>query len=165
MKIFSDVLNFVKALRFVDVVFFLAVIVLIALMVTLLYFIRINDEKDTKEKAKEERLETTREMQIVEELKKNAPEEPNTIKFTDYEKDQEDKAIISYDELLNKGTNSKISYESERTDEDISIKKINFDNVGDTKSEGQPRIVAQVISLAKEEAFLNALKRLEKELG
>ena len=88
-----------------------------------------------------------------------------TIKFTDYEKDQEDKAIISYDELLNKGNNYELNYEKEEMHDDLSVKKVDLDNLVNKNNNTVSNIEVRLISFQKEEAFLEALKRLQKELG
>ena len=160
MKIFSDIWEFIKALTFVDIVFFFAVMILMILIVTLIYFIKINSEEEKDKK------EETAEMKIVKEIQKNIGKDEPTINFTEYEKDQEDKAIISYDELLNKN-NSKygLNYEKEEVQDDFSVKKVNLDDLVNKNSEEVPKVDVRVISFAKEEAFLQALKQLQKELG
>lgn len=162
MKIFSDIWNFINALRFVDVIFFLAVLVLMILIITLIYFIKINGEEKEMPKANKEE---TQEMKIVKELKDNMKSSDMNIKFTDYEKEQEDKAIISYDELLNKGTNYELNYEKEELLDDFSVKKVDLDNLISKNTGGTSNLEVHVISFAKEEAFLQALKQLQKELG
>ena len=159
MKIFEDIWSFLSALRFVDIVFFLAILILMVLVVTLIYFIKINDSEENK------KLEETTEMKIVKELKENMKNNEPTIKFTDYEKDQEDKAIISYDELLNKGSNYELNYEKEEVHDDLTVKKVDLDNLVNKQSVVTPNLEVRVISFAKEEAFLQALKQLQKELG
>ena len=104
-------------------------------------------------------------MKIVKEIKNNMKNEEPTIQFTDYEKDQEDKAIISYDELLHKSNNYELNYETEELYDDLSVKKVNLDDLVNRKVEANPNVSVRVISFAKEEAFLEALKRLQKELG
>lgn len=158
MDLLSDILSFLKALRFVDIVFFFAVLVLMILIITLIYFIVINKEES---KAKEE----TAEMKIVKEIRENMNSSEPTINFNEYEKDQEEKAIISYDELLNKNTNYVLNYEKEEVDDDFSVKKINLDNIAVSGKEDRQHMEVRVISFAKEEAFLQALKQLQKELG
>ena len=159
MKIFSDIWEFIKALTFVDIVFFFAVMILMILIVTLIYFIKINSEE-----GKDKKEETT-EMKIVKEIQKNIGKDEPTINFTEYEKDQEDKAIISYDELLHKNNNYELNYENEELHDDLSIKKVNLDDLVNKNVESTPRVDVRVISFAKEEAFLQALKQLQKELG
>lgn len=161
MKLFSDIWEVLKALSFVDIVFFFAVLILMILIVTLIYFIKINNGETEKEEIKEE----TAEMKIVKEINENLGKEEATVNFTEYEKDQEDKAIISYDELLNKNNNYELNYEKEETHDDLSIKKVNLENLVNKNIEITPKVDVRVISFAKEEAFLQALKQLQKELG
>lgn len=161
MKIFKDIWNLLMALRLVDIIFFFAVLILMILIVTLIYFIKINNESEEKEKD----LEETQEMKIAKELRDSMKNSEPTIKFTDYEKDQEDKAIISYDELLNKGNNYELNYEKEEMHDDLSVKKVDLDNLVNKNNNTVSNIEVRLISFQKEEAFLEALKRLQKELG
>lgn len=147
------------ALRLVDIIFFFAVLILMILIVTLIYFIKINNETEEKD------LEETQEMKIAKELRDSMKNSEPTIKFTDYEKDQEDKAIISYDELLNKGNNYELNYEKEEMHDDLSLKKVDLDNLVNKNNNTVSNIEVRLISFQKEEAFLEALKRLQKELG
>lgn len=147
------------ALRLVDIIFFFAVLILMILIVTLIYFIKINNETEEKD------LEETQEMKIAKELRDSMKNSEPTIKFTDYEKDQEDKAIISYDELLNKGNNYELNYEKEEMHDDLSVKKVDLDNIVNKNNNTVSNIEVRLISFQKEEAFLEALKRLQKELG
>ena len=148
------------ALRLVDIIFFFAVLILMILIVTLIYFIKINNETEEKD------LEETQEMKIAKELRDSMKNSEPTIKFTDYEKDQEDKAIISYDELLNKETNNyELNYETEEMHDDLSVKKVDLDNLVNKNNNTVSNIEVRLISFQKEEAFLEALKRLQKELG
>ena len=161
MKIFNDIYNFIMALRFVDIVFYFSILILMILIVILIYFIKINKlEEDEKNK-----LGETQEMKIAKELRDSMKNSEPTIKFTDYEKDQEDKAIISYDELLNKGTNYELNYEKEEMHDDLSVKKVDLDNLVNKSNNAVSNLEVRVISFQKEEAFLEALKRLQKELG
>ena len=147
------------ALRLVDIIFFFAVLILMILIVTLIYFIKINNETEEKD------LEETQEMKIAKELRDSMKNREPTIKFTDYEKDQEDKAIISYDELLNKGNNYELNYEKEEMHDDLSVKKVDLDNLVNKNNNTVSNIEVRLISFQKEEAFLEALKRLQKGLG
>ncbi len=159
MSVIQDIGDFLKTLSFIDIVFFFSITILMILIVTLIYFIRINeDDKEEKEE--------TAEMKIVKEIRENMKSDDEVvIKFTDFEKDQEDKAIISYDELLNKNNNYGLNYEKEDIYDDLSVKKVNLDNLMNNNSESKVNSEIRVISFAKEEAFLEALKRLQKELG
>ena len=161
MKLFNDIGDFLETLSFIDVVFFFAVLILIILVVTLIYFIKIN--KDDEEEKKQDY--ETAEMKIVKEIRENMKNDDVVINFTDYEKDQEEKAIISYDELLNKSNKYGLNYEKEDVYDDLSVKKVDLDNLVNKNSEIKVNSDVRVISFAKEEAFLEALKRLQKELG
>ncbi len=161
MKLFNDIGDFLETLSFIDVVFFFAVLILIILVVTLIYFIKIN--KDDEEDKKQD--DETAEMKIVKEIRENMKNDDVVINFTDYEKDQEEKAIISYDELLNKSNKYGLNYEKEDVYDDLSVKKVDLDNLVNKNSEIKVNSDVRVISFAKEEAFLEALKRLQKELG
>ena len=152
-------MEFVNGVRLVDIIFFFAVLILMILIVTLIYFIKINNETEEKD------LEETQEMKIAKELRDSMKNSEPTIKFTDYEKDQEDKAIISYDELLNKGNNYELNYEKEEMHDDLSVKKVDLDNLVNKNNNTVSNIEVRLISFQKEEAFLEALKRLQKELG
>ena len=115
------------ALRLVDIIFFFSVLILMVLVVTLIYFIKIINVEEPKKD-----LEETQEMKIAKELRDSMKNNDATIKFTDYEKDQEDKAIISYDELVNKGANYELNYETEEMHDDLSVKKVDLDNLVNT---------------------------------
>lgn len=49
--------------------------------------------------------------------------------------------------------------------DDLSVKKVNLDNLIKEKNDSIPNLEVRVISFQKEEAFLEALKRLQQELG
>ena len=159
MKIFSDIGSFFNSLTFIDIVFFFLVLILMILVVTLIYFIQINQDNEVNEE--------TAEMKIVKDIKDNMNKEESNgvvINLSDYEKEQEDKAIISYDELLNKSNKYGLNYEKEEIHDDLSVKKVDLDNFVIDNVEHE-KTETRVISFAKEEAFLEALKRLQKELG
>ncbi len=160
MKVFSSIWSFIKALRFVDIVFFLAVLTLLVLIITLIYFIKINNN-EKEDKVKDE----TAEMKIVKELKDNMKNNEARIDFTEYERDQEDKAIISYDELLNKSNNYELNYENEEVHDDMVVKKVDLDHLVNKAAPTKNNFEVRLISFSHEEAFLEALKRLQKELG
>ncbi len=81
-----------------------------------------------------------------------------------YEKDQEEKAIISYDELLQKQNKYAINYEKEELLDDLVVKKVNLNDLVN-KDEPVKIKEVRVISYEKEEAFLRALKELNKLLN
>ena len=85
--------------------------------------------------------------------KLQAEENGERVTCTEYEKDQEEKAIISYEELLQKHNKYTINYEKEELMDDLIVKKVTINSE------------VRVISYGKEEAFLNALKELNSLLN
>ncbi len=195
MNLLNDIIKFLKCLSFVDIVFFVAIITLLILLVTLVYFININKdilneddffppndnskkedviksvevvqkEEVIPEKIEEEYNDEEGELLDLESLTKKLKEEQTErISCNEYEKDQEEKAIISYDELVQKHNNYRINYEKEEIIDDLIVKKVNLSNlVNNEKIEDTKREV-RVISYQKEEAFLNALKELNSLLN
>ena len=81
-----------------------------------------------------------------------------------YEKDQEEKAIISYDELLQRQNKYAINYEKEELLDDLVVKKVDLNDLVNKDEQVKIKEV-RVISYAKEEAFLQALKELNKLLN
>ena len=92
--------------------------------------------------------------------------EPSAINLNKYEEDQEEKAIISYDELLKRKNDFAINYsEEESLDDDLTVKKVDLDNLINKEVRVKPEIKVSVISYEKEEAFLEALKKLQQTLN
>lgn len=87
------------------------------------------------------------------------------INCTEYEKDQEEKAIISYEELLQKHNRYAINYEKEEIVDDLIIKKVNLNDLINKDEQEEMKEEIRVISYQKEEAFLNALKELNSLLN
>lgn len=169
---FKSFINTFSALSWVDIVFFLAVIFLIILVVTLIYFVLINkDEEGSKDvkpiSEKKPEIAIFDDPNEQEELldlktltKKLEDQKDKPILMNDYEEEQEQKAIISYDELLASQKDLKINYEDEKQLGDLTIKKVNIDNLATPKEDK-----VQVISYEKEEAFLEALKKLQEQIN
>ncbi|MBE6154242.1 MAG: hypothetical protein E7163_01530 [Firmicutes bacterium] len=173
MQIINDMISFLKTLSFVDYVFFFAVLTLMLLIITLIYFIKENTDDEiifTNNKKEEDKKEIVIETKELDDLKaitealENA--EPSAINLNKYEEEQEEKAIISYEELLNKKNDFAINYsEEENIYEDLTIKKIDLDNLLNKDVIVKPEIKVSVISYEKEEAFLEALKKLQQKLN
>lgn len=173
MQIIDDIMNFLKTLSFVDVVFFFAVLALMLLIIVLIYFIRENRAEEEMNfpsqgnnlppKNDNNNDEITSLKEITEALE-NA--EPSAINLNKYEEDQEEKAIISYDELLKRKNDFAINYsEEESLDDDLTVKKVDLDNLINKEVRVKPEIKVSVISYEKEEAFLEALKKLQQTLN
>lgn len=92
--------------------------------------------------------------------------EPSTVNLNKYEEEQEEKAIISYEELLKRKNDFAINYsEEENLDDDLTVKKVDLDNLVNRDVVVKPEIKVSVISYEKEEAFLEALKQLQQKLN
>lgn len=173
MQIINDIMNFLKTLSFVDIVFFFAVLALMLLVIVLIYFIRENHaEEDNSFISKENNLppkvdnsnDEIASLKEITEALENA--EPSAVNLNKYEEDQEEKAIISYDELLKKKNDFAINYsEEEALDDDLTVKKVDLDNLINKEVRVKPEIKVSVISYEKEEAFLEALKKLQQTLN
>ncbi len=161
MGIFKDISSFMETLTFIDYAFFFAIIVLLILIVTLMYFIKLNEEVLKKA---DEPVRVKSELELINEAIKKDVEKEN-VRFTTFEKEQEDKAIISYDELVKKSKTYDINYLEEKKLDDVIVKQVNLDNML-SKKEIKPTIEnVRVISYHKEEEFLKALKNLKSILS
>ena len=172
MQIINDTLSFLKTLSFVDVVFFFAVLALMLLVIVLIYFLRenhIEDNNITFKQDFDQKIDSKPNKEIeslkeITEALENA--EPNAINLNKYEEEQEEKAIISYEELLKKKNDFAINYtEEENLDDDLTVKKVDLDNLVNRDVIVKPEIKVSVISYEKEEAFLEALKQLQQKLN
>ena len=156
----KDVMNFLTSLSFIDYVFFFTVVFLIVLIVSLIYFIKVNEDVIVLE----EKIDDPENLKAIAEGIKQTEAKP--INFTSYEKEQEDKAIISYDELLSATGEYQLNYTSEEKSGDISVKKVDLDNLFNPSVKlNETKHNVQLISLKKEEEFLEALKTLQKYLN
>ena len=154
----KDIYNLLKNISFIDYVFFFSIVFLIILVVCLIYFIRINGKV----------VETSDILDDPDNLKALAQEIESTpakpINFTSYEKEQEEKAIISYDELLSNTGEYQINYLDEEKKDDLTVKKIDLNNLTTPVKGEMERTEIHLLSLEKEEAFLAALKELQQSL-
>lgn len=97
--------------------------------------------------------------------KLQAEENDERITCTEYEKDQEEKAIISYEELLQKRNKYAINYEKEEVIDDLIVKKVNLNDLVNKNDQEEIKEEVRVISYQKEEDFLSALKELNSLLN
>lgn len=157
---FQNILLFLDKLTFIDYVFFFTVVFLIVLIVSLIYFIRVNEEMIVSE---EKASDPDNLANIVSKIKKEA----KPVTFTSYEKEQEDKAIISYDELKSNTKNVEINYAEEEVQGDLSVKKFDLSNLvkDSIRTEPPKSIEVHLMPLAHEEEFLKTLKELQKLLS
>lgn len=140
-----------------DIIFILIIIVLLILAVIVLLLIKREENKimSIEEKSKKTMLDLDRITANIERDYK-----PLNIELTSYEQEQEDNAVISYEELKNKSNN--VTYEEKQ--EEVGIKKIDFNKTIDLEHT-QKIDVPLLSNYEKEEAFLRALRQLQKDLA
>lgn len=126
----------------------------------------IEEKKAPEVELVEEYNDEEGELLDLESLTKKLKEEgTERVTCTEYEKDQEEKAIISYEELLQKKNKYAINYEKEEIMDDLIVKKVNLNDLVNKNEEDIVNAEIRVISYQKEEAFLDALKELNKILN
>lgn len=120
-----------------------------------------------KEDIMSSELKSKRDMIDLERITKNIEKDykPANINLTSYEQEQEDNAIISYQELLNSKDKNHVNYDNGFNNKtDINVKKVDLSN--NSKNDfDQSRINVSLMSYEKEEAFLKALKQLKIDLA
>lgn len=91
------------------------------------------------------------------------------INMTPYEAEQEEKAIISYDELVSQSSNGGISYSDTTSYPDnVVVKQVDLEktgklDLGSVEKEASSKI--DIMKYEHEEAFLEALKQLQNILN
>ncbi len=158
-----------KSFSWSDIFFFVVTLFLIIFLVYVYYLIKVEDDQEDIETAIAEnkflKYESKHEdkplSKIVDELEMNY--HPQPIDLSDYEKEQENTAIISYQELLSRANNN-IYYDDnyESGFDDVLIQKV--DNKESKTQELVDLPKAVMMSYESEEAFLSALKVLQKNL-
>lgn len=159
-NLFIDMISFLKTLTFIDYILYFAILILIILVVSLIYLLKTTNIDD------EDIIYDSEEFDIknaVEQISNNSKNQ--NISLTDYEKEQEEKAIISYQELVSSIKKNKINYEDDEISTDnVKIRKINLDNLISEEEEKEETVKVRVMTFEHEEAFLAALKQLQKLL-
>ena len=193
MNIFKDIWQLVSSLSLIDYILFFSVITLIMLIVSLVYILLSEKviKKDEENLMKLNSIEGDVMKQIEEKeeidlqnILETIDENPAPlIDMTAYEEEQEQKAIISYDELINEVRQTELKYDKvEMVDDVIPVKKISVNTLEEPMSPlynltpKEPKIevsplptrteaCVKLFSYEKEEAFLKALKELNKLLN
>ena len=191
MNIFQDIIDIFTSFGIVDYILYIAVVTLIILIVSLIYVMKNENEGSEEVELKDVSDEMQEKKPLNEELDlqnivNTLDESPKPIiDMTAYEEEQERKAIISYDELLQSANSKSISYDEEKLIDDvIPVKKIQTTPIElpKVKSEtiiqnlelkpkepkieiDEPKTSSKMFSYEKEEAFLKALKELNELLN
>lgn len=143
-----------------NVLFIFIVIILIVLIIFLLRLLKMEENKmDKLRRAKLDRI-------TLEQITKNIETDykPINIKLTSYEEEQEHNAIISYDELVN-NKDKKINYDTKFENKiDLPVKKVDLDGKSN-KTITETKVNVSLMSYEHEEAFLRALKQLQRDLA
>ena len=177
-NLLNDLISFFQSIKLMDLFFFVSIIVLIILIVVLIYIIRLNNDSDGEDMIDipDEPVKNNEESELDLANIANAieDEEPRPIILNNYEKEQEAKAIISYDELV--ATTNKpeeeINYKKEEDIEGLTVKALDLENLtrpvelpkmkeSTIIDKPQDNIRTVLISYEKEEAFLETLKKLQ----
>ena len=192
VNIIKNLSDFLSSLTLIDVIFFFSIILLMVLVVVLLYFIKVNEDVVESDDKKENLELSNIESSINEDLS-SPKEEVNyyddeegelidlkcisealdngekNIELTKFEEEQEKDAIISYDELLRKTQSNEINYKNEVMMDDLSVKEVDLENFIKENTDEINNVpvnnTVHVISYHQEEAFLESLKKLEKQLN
>ncbi len=158
--IIENIFGFLYTLSMGDYIFLIATFVIILAFVYVLYLIKRDEDMGS--------LYSNDDISYLENVKEKLESEykPNEIELTDYEKEQEESAIISYEELIKNKNKMNISYdENYKSDtEEINVKKIMLNDKG-IKEEDTKTLDVKLMNYDKEEAFLVALKQLQKNLS
>ncbi len=156
-NIIENIFGFLYTLSMGDYVFFFGTFLLIISFIYILFLMKREEEK-----------ETNYEISDLESIKETIEREykPSEIKLTEYEEEQEKNAIISYEELVKNKDNFTVRYDEDYSNEleDISVKKISLDENG-TELKEESSLKVKLMNYDKEEAFLVALKQLQKNLS
>src|SRR5574344_623354 len=192
-NIIEDLISFFQSITLFDFFFFAAIIALIILIVVLIYIIKINNDgeemyEEVDNNQEEDNLNNNvslindnDELDLKQISTAIAEETPKPINLNAYEKEQEQKAIISYDELVAKEKDAEeINYKTEEDIAGLKVKAVDMDNLTKPielpKMKEATKIINEdipleqsknsvLISYAKEEAFLEALKKLQSLLN
>lgn len=195
MNILEDIWAIISSLSIVDYILYFGIITLICLVISLIYILKTEKlEQEDKDVFEEGQLETSKDEEIdLQNIVNIIDENPKPlVDMTAYEEEQEQKAIISYDELIKAAQAGSLSYDNEElVDDVIPVKKIQVSPMELPKLKenesvisslelpqkepklevdtevSPPPTTAQVklFSYEKEEAFLKALQQLSELLN
>lgn len=147
----------------IDDILFIVVIIWMILISIIILRILKNKEKNMENVLKKARKDRIDLEAITKNIETNY--KPANIELTSYEQEQENSAIISYQELLSSRDKKSVNYDDnfENTGE-ISVKKVDLkESVGSEVP--QTKIEVTLMSYEKEEAFLKALRQLQNDLA
>lgn len=157
-EMFKNLFGFLYSLSMGDYFFFIGTFLLIVLLIYIIYLLKIDEEEP-----KEEKFDINK---VTKNLEENYKPSPQNIKLTSYEEEQENNAIISYDELVKTRELNTVTYDDtfSNTEKDLEIKKFDLEGTGKIKII-DPKLEVKLIEYEKEEEFLRVLKDLQSKLS
>lgn len=163
-EMYENLVGFIYSLSMGDYFFFIGTFLLIVLFVYILYLIKCSDGEEAENAVSEKKDDFDIEA-VTKAIEKDY--KPETIRLTSYEEEQENNAVISYEELLKNKDKISVSYDDEYEFEEptLSVKKFDLTNTSETPVIDESKLKVQLISYEKEEEFLKALKDLQSNLS
>ena len=154
------IINFIGQLSIIEMISLIALLTFIILIISVIYMYRLSTfEIDEEESEVNDMMDLKEITKQIEESSKEV-----NVTLTPYEQEQEEKAIISYDELIKNSNSMRINYKEEDDASGVLVKKIDLGNIADIDENSKDTKV-HTISYKKEEEFLEALKNLKNMLS
>lgn len=163
-EMYENLVGFIYSLSMGDYFFFIGTFLLIVLFVYILYLIKCSDGEEALNAVSDKKDDFDIEA-VTKAIEKDY--KPETIRLTSYEEEQENNAVISYEELLKNKNKISVSYDDEYEFEEptLSVKKFDLTNTSETPVIDESKLKVQLMSYEKEEEFLKALKDLQSNLS
>lgn len=163
-EMYENLVGFIYSLSMGDYFFFIGTFLLIVLFVYILYLIKCSDGEEALNAVSDKKDDFDIEA-VTKAIEKDY--KPETIRLTSYEEEQENNAVISYEELLKNKDKISVSYDDEYEFEEptLSVKKFDLTNTSETPVIDESKLKVQLMSYEKEEEFLKALKDLQSNLS
>lgn len=140
-------------------------LILILLLISVLY---LKDMNKKEKKMMEQVNKAKKDMIDLEAITRNIETDyrPVNIELSTYEQEQENNAIISYEELINNKDNNNVNYDESylNDNKDVDIKKVDLNDDYGVNVDNKGYVVS-LMSYEKEEAFLRALRQLQSDLA
>ena len=163
-EMYENLVGFIYSLSMGDYFFFIGTFLLIVLFVYILYLIKCSDGEEVLNAVSDKKDDFDIEA-VTKAIEKDY--KPETIRLTSYEEEQENNAVISYEELIKNKDKISVSYDDEYEFEEptLSVKKFDLTNTSETPVIDESKLKVQLMSYEKEEEFLKALKDLQSNLS
>lgn len=163
-EMYENLVGFIYSLSMGDYFFFIGTFLLIVLFVYILYLIKCSDGEEVENAVSDKKDDFDIEA-VTKAIEKDY--KPETIRLTSYEEEQENNAVISYEELLKNKDKISVSYDDEYEFEEptLNVKKFDLTNTSETPVIDESKLKVQLMSYEKEEEFLKALKDLQSNLS